>query len=147
MATLNVPNVDKTPMMAHVYGNMAVKHVSYAVQIGAAVADVINFLRIPANVKILDFYETHDGGNTAATTANFGLAAVTGGPTTYVSATYFLSAADLNAAGRNRWGNTAVYPITTDGEYYLQAVLAGANTATAIMKVDIVLSYQFIGNL
>ena len=147
MATLSVSGVDKTPMMAHVYGNKSVKRASYTIAIGAAVADVINFIRIPANVEILDLYETHDGANTAATTANFGLAAVTGGPTTYVDADYFLAAADLNAAGRNRWGNTAVYPIITDGEYYLQAVLAAAATTGAVMRVDVVLDYQFIGNL
>lgn len=146
MASLSVTGVDKAPMMAHVYGNCAVKRASYTLLIGAAIADTVDFIRIPADVEILDFYETHDGANTAATTANFGLAAVSGGPTTYVDADYFLAAADLNAAGRNRWGNTAVYPIVTDGEYYLRAVLAGANVAGANMRVDVVLTYQYRGN-
>lgn len=147
MAALSVSNVDKTPMMAHVYGNLSVKYAAYSVAVGAAVADTIDFIRVPANIRILDFYETHDGQNTAATTANFGLAAVTGGPTTYVDADYFLAAADLNAAGRNRWGNTAVYPIVTDGEYYVRAVLAGANTTGAAMVVGVKLEYEFVGNL
>lgn len=147
MATLNAANVDKDPNMAHVYGNLAYKYVEYTLLIGAAIADLVNFIRLPANVRIVDFYETHDGANTAATTANFGLAAVAGGPTTYVDNDYFLAAADLNAAGRNRWGNTAVYPIVTDGEYYVQAVLAGANVAGANMKVGVYVAYEFRGNL
>ena len=147
MTALKVTGVDKTPMMAHVYGNLSVKYAEYSIAIGAAVADTIDFIRIPANVRILDFYETHNGGNTAATTANFGLAAVTGGPTTQVDADYFLAAADLNAAGRNRWGNTAVYPIVTDGEYYLRAVLAAADTTGAAMVVGVKLEYEFVGNL
>lgn len=146
MTALKVSDVDKSPMMAHVYGNLSVKYVEYTIAIGAVIADTIDFIRIPKDVRILDFYETHDGANSAATTANFGLAAVTGGPTTYVDADYFLAAADLNAAGRNRWGNTAVYPIVTDGEYYLRAVLAGANTATAVMKVGVKLEYEYVGS-
>lgn len=146
MTALSVSNVDKTPMMAHVYGNTSHKYVEYTMLIGAAVADTIDFIRVPAYIRIVDFYETHDGANTAATTANFGLAAVTGGPTTYVDADYFLAAADLNAAGRNRWGNTAVYPIVTDGEYYVRAVLAGANAAGANMKIGVYLKYEYVGN-
>jgi hypothetical protein len=146
MAALKVSNVDKETMMAHVYGQTAHKYVEYTLLIGAAVADTIDFIRIPANVRIVDFYETHDGANTAATTANFGLAAVAGGPTAQVDADYFLAAADLNAAGRNRWGNTAVYPILTGGEYYVRAVLAGANAAGANMVIGVYLQYEFIGN-
>lgn len=146
MTALKVTDVDKSPMMAHVYGNLSHKYVEYIIAIGAVVADTIDFIRVPKDIRIIDFYETHDGANSAATTANFGLAAVTGGPTTYVDADYFLAAADLNAAGRNRWGNTAVYPIVTDGEYYVRAVLAGANTATATMKVGVCLYYEYVGS-
>jgi hypothetical protein len=147
MTALKVTNVDKTPMMAHVYGNSSHKYVEYTLLIGAVATDTIDFIRVPANVRIVDFYETHDGQNSAATTANFGLAAVTGGPTTYVDADYFLASADLNAAGRNRWGNTAVYPIVTDGEYYVRAVLAGSTVATANMVIGVYLAYEFVGNL
>ncbi len=146
MATLKVTNVDKTPMMAAVYGNASFKYAEYNLLIGAAIADVINFVRLPRDIRIVDFYETHDGANTAATTANFGLAAVSGGPTTYVNATYFLAAADLNAGGRNRWGNVASYPVILDGEYYIQAVLAGANAAGANMKIGVMVVYEYIGN-
>jgi len=31
MAALTVTGVDKTPMMAHVYGNLAVKRASYTI--------------------------------------------------------------------------------------------------------------------
>lgn len=146
MTALSVVGVDKLPIMAHVYGNLAHSKRKYSLLAGAAIADTIDFIRIPANVEIVDFFETHDGAITSATTANFGLAAVTGGPTTYVDADYFLAAADLNAAGRNRWGNTAVYSIITDGDYYLRAVLAGA-TVAGTMSIEVNLFYRFIGNL
>jgi hypothetical protein len=146
MATLNVPNVNKTPMMAAVYGNASFKYVEYTLLVGAAIADVINFIRLPRDIRIVDFYETHDGAITSATTANFGLAAVPGGTTTLVNATYFLAAADLNAAGRNRWGNLASYPVLTDGEYYIQAVLAGATVAGSNMKIGVYVQYEYVGN-
>lgn len=147
MAQINALTLNKKPFMQAAYGNLSVAYAKVTLPIGAAIADTCDIMRIPKNVLILDFYESHDGGNSAATTANFGLAQVPGGPTTYVDADYFLAAADLNAAGRNRWGNLAVGPIVTDGEYFLRAVLAGANTATAAMDVHVVLHYEFLGNL
>lgn len=147
MTALKVTDVDKQKMMAHVYGNLSCKYVSYSMATGVTSSETIDFIRIPANVRILDFYETHDGQNTAATTADFGLAAVTGGPTTYADADYFLAAADLNAAGRNRWGNTAVYPIVTDGEYYLRADIGGTTSAGAAMVIGVYLAYEYVGNL
>jgi hypothetical protein len=148
MPTLNAPGLDKDPSMAHVYGNVAAKRKRVTVPIGQAVGDLINFMRLPARSRILDFIETHDGANTAATTATFGLAAVPGGPTTFVDADYFLLAAtDLNAAGRNRWNNLSVYSVLLDGDYYVQAVLAGANTAGAAMDIEVTVLYEFVGNL
>lgn len=144
--TFKVANVDKQPMMAHVYGNLAYALAKYTMPIGQAATDLIDFLRIPANCQIVDFYERHDGSNTAATTGSFGLAAVTGGPTTYVSSTYFTSATDLNAAGFNRWANSAVYSITTDGEYYVQCVIAGTTSAGAAMDIEVCLMYEYVGN-
>lgn len=148
MTALKVTGVDKTPMMAHVYGNLSHKYVEYTMLIGAAAADTIDFLRLPRDVRIVDFYETHDGANTAATTAKFGLAAVTGGPTTYVDDDYFLLAGvDLNAAGINRKNNTAVYPVVLDGEYYVRATLAGTAAAGANMKIGVFVAYEFVGSL
>lgn len=148
MTALKVANLDKTPMMAHVYGNLSQKYAEYTLLIGAAVADTVDFIRLPRDVRVLDFWETHDGANTAATTAKIGLAQVTGGPTTYVDDDYFLLAgADWNAAGLNRKNNTAVYPVVLDGEYYVRATLAGANVAGANMKVGVYVSYEYVGNL
>lgn len=147
MATFHASGYDKKPTMQSQYGNLSVAYARVTMPIGSAAADYADFMIIPKNARLLDFYETHDGGNSAATTGNFGLAAVPGGPTTQVDADYFLAAADLNAAGRNRWGNTAVYPIITDGKYYLRLVLAGVTSATAAMPIDVVLTYEFLGNL
>jgi hypothetical protein len=147
MATFHTSGYDKKPTMQSAYGNLSVAYARATMPIGAAAADYADFMVIPKNARILDFYETHDGGNTAATTGNFGLAQFPGGPTTYVDADYFLAAADLNAAGRNRWGNVAVYPIVTDGKYLLRLVLAGTTSAGAAMPIDVVLLYEFMGNL
>lgn len=147
MATFNVPGVDKNKVMAHTYGNRATAYAKLTLPIGAAAADTCDFIRLPKNVRILDFLEMHDGANSAATTANFGLKGVTGQSVVLDDADYFLAAADLNAAGRNRWGNTAVYPVVLDGEYYVRAVLAGVTTATAAMDIVVIVDYEFIGNL
>lgn len=147
MAQINSLTLGKVPFIRAAFGNVACAYAKVTLPVGSAVADTCDFLRIPKDVQILDFVEMHDGVNTAATTANFGLAAVPGGPTSQVDADYFLVAADLNAAGRNRWGNTSVAPIITDGEYFLRAVLAGANTATAAMDVHVLLYYIYLGNL
>lgn len=147
MATFHSTGYEKRPMMKSQYGNLAVAYARVTMPIGSAAADFADFMIIPKDCRLLDFYETHDGGNSAATTGNFGLAAVTGGKTTYVDADYFLAAADLNAAGRNRWGNTAVYPIVTDDKYLLRLVLAGTTSAGAAMPIDVVLTYEFLGNL
>lgn len=154
MATLNGPGVNpasaqqRDTVHAHVYGNVAYKSRKITLPAsgaGSAVADLINFFVLPLGAKIIDFFESHNGANGAATTANFGLAAITGGPTTFVDADYFLAAADLNAAGRNRWGNTAVYSVTLDGPYVVQAVLAAA-AVTVAMDVEVTVLYEFVGN-
>lgn len=147
MGTYNALDLTKRQCMAHTFGNANVEEFEVLLPTGAAAAQTIDFARLPANIRILDFYEIHDGGNSAATTADFGLAAVPGGPTTFVDQDYFLAAADLNAAGRNRWGNTAVYPVALDGDYFLRAVLGGVTTATAAMKIVCVLTYKVLGNL
>lgn len=147
MAQINALTLGKKHFMAASYGNVAAHYAKISVPVGAAIADTLDFMRIPKNVLILDFVEMHDGGNSAATTANFGLAAVPGGKTTQADADFFLAAADLNAAGRNRWGNAAVAPLITDDEYFLRAVLAGADTATAAMDIHVILYYEFLGNL
>lgn len=147
MGTYNAYDLEKRAHMAHAFGNLCVAQARVTLPIGAAAAETIDFLRLKKNMRIIDFVESHDGSNSAATTANFGLAAVSGGLTTYVDADYFLAAADLNAAGRNRWGNTAVYPITLDDDYYLRAVLAGTTSAGAAMDIDVTVYYVYIGNI
>lgn len=147
MGTYNALDLTKRRVMAHVYGNLCAERFTASLPVGGAAAQTIDFARLPKGIEIVDFYETHDGANTAATTANFGLAAVPGGLTTLVDEDYFLAATDLNAAGRNRWGNTAVYPVILDDDYFLRAVLAGVTSAGAAMRIDVVLTYKFIGNL
>jgi hypothetical protein len=147
MATFNALALSKRPTMQSAYGNLCVAYDKVSMPIGTAAGDTADVLRLPKNARILDFYESHDGGNSAATTANIGLAAVPGGPTTYVDADYFLAAADLNAAGRNRWGNTAVAPILLDGDYFVRIVIAGTTSATAAMDIHVVVLYEFLGNL
>lgn len=147
MATFSVANVDKNPMMAHVYGNLAFKLVKYTMPIGQVAADVINFIRVPANVQIVDFYESNAQVSSSATTINIGLGQVSGGPSTLANATYFNSALALNAANRSRWANTASEPVQTDGEYYVQGVIGGATSATTAVNIWVCLEYQYIGNL
>lgn len=146
MANIDVPGLDKNPSMAHSFGNLSFKRARLTLAVGAAVADVARFMRLPKGARIIDFVETHDGVNTAATTANFGLKAVDGtGALDDVD--YFLAAADLNAAGRNRWGQTNIYSVLLDEDYYVQAVLAGANVAGSAMDVEVTVFYEFTGNL
>jgi hypothetical protein len=145
MVTITVPGLDKDASMAHVYGNVAYKRKRFTLAAASAVADVVNILRLPARTHIIDFFEHHSQTAGAATTANFGLKAVDGAGT-LDDADYFLAAANLNAAGRNRWGNTGVLGVTLDEDYYVQAVLAGANTVTA-MVIEVTVLYEFIGNL
>lgn len=147
MGTYNALDLTKRRVMEHVYGNACIELFEAVLPIGAAAAETIDFARLPKNIQILDFYERHPAGNSAATTANFGLASVPGGSTTLADEDYFLAAAALNAAGRNRWGNTAVGPVILDDDYFLRAVLAGTTSAGAAIKISCVLTYKFIGNL
>lgn len=155
MATLNQNGVNagaqqRDRVMAHVYGNRSSKTSKVLLPTsgpGSAIADLVNFCRLPRGARILDFFERHDGANSAATTAKFGLAAITGGSTTFVDDDYFLLAGvDLNAAGINRWNNTAVYSVVLDDDYLVQATLAGATVAVA-MNVEVTVDYEFVGSL
>lgn len=147
MGDYNALDLTKRRVMTHVFGNTATERFEAVLPVGAAADKTIDFARLPKNIEILDFYEQHPAGNSAATTANFGLAAVPGGATTYADPDYFLAAAALNAAGRNRWGNAAVAPVILDDDYFLRAVLAGVTSAGAAIKITCVLTYKFIGNL
>lgn len=147
MANFHASAVDKKPLIRAAYGNVACAYAKVTMPVGTAAADISNVLRLPKDIRIIDFYESHNGDNSAATTANFGLAAVAGGPTTFVDADYFLAAADLNAAGRNRWGNVTVGPVQLDGDYYLQIVIAGTTSATLPMDIHVHVLYEYLGNL
>lgn len=148
MATTNHPALDKKRNMQHAYGNCAYAHGRVTVPIGAAAADLVNFIRLNAGMKLIDSFASWDGGNSAATTMKLGLAAVPGGKTTFVDDDYFiLAATDINAAGRVRQNNLAVYSIILDDDYYVQATLAGVTTATLAMDIEVFVFYEFIGSL
>jgi hypothetical protein len=154
MANLNADGVSAGPqqrdrVMAHVYGNVANKTKKVRLPItgaGSAVADTVTFMRLPIGARIIDFYERHDGAQNAATTGKIGLAAVTGGKTTYVDDDYFLlNTLDLNAAGFNRWNNLTVYSVTLDDDYLVVLTLAAQAIAVA-MDVEVSVTYEFTGS-
>lgn len=154
MTTYNAPGLvsgiqNRDRVMAHVYGNLAVKRAKVSIPVGAVATDIVNFFVLPADCEIIDFFAVNDGANSAATTMNIGLKYATpAAPSTDQSdADYFLAAYDINAAGRTRWGNTAVYSLTTNAEYFVQGVLAGATVATAAAVVEVTVMYVFNGNL
>lgn len=154
MTTYNAPGLipgrqNRDRVMAHVYGNLSAKRAKVSIPVGAVATDIVNFFVLPADCEIIDFFATNDGANSAATTMNIGLKyAAAAAPTTDQSdADYFLAAYDLNAAGRTRWGNTAVYSLTTNDDYIVQGVVAGVTVATAAAVVEITVFYIYRGNL
>lgn len=149
MPTVNHVALEKSPAMQHAYGNLAYKSAKVTMPIGSAAADLINFMRLRKGMKLIDGFAKWDGGNSAATTMKLGLAAVAGGLTSQVDDDYFiLAATDLNAAnGRQAFNNPAVYQITLDSDYYVQATLAGTTSATLAMDIEVTVFYEFVGNL
>lgn len=138
---------NRSAPMAGVYGNVAYATAKVSIPVGAVATELVNFLVLPRDIRLIDFRAHTDGANSAATTMNLGLKNVTGGATTFNDADYFIAALDINAAGRTGWTNLAVYQVTLDDEYILQGVIAGATVATAAAVVEVTVWYEFKGNL
>lgn len=140
MATQAAKSLGYQVPMAGEYGNLAVAIASITLA-AATNGDLFRFLKLPANVRLLDLQVVNAAGS-ADTTMKFGYEHVDG--SSGDDDAYFAAAKAIATAGRIR-ADAAKPPKLVDREVFITGVLGGANIATET-TITVTAIYEFAGH-
>lgn len=146
MADLNKTDARLHRLQAGSFGNVSTSHVQRNLN-GAVIADVVFFMKLPRGTKVYDsmFFKS---GAAATLNATMKLGLQAAGDGTKGDDDFFNAAKALDgAAALHRKDNAAVPLYLDDDDYYVVGTIAGANVGAVDTLADVVVNYEFAGNL
>jgi hypothetical protein len=143
MANIDAPDLTYKSQHIHTYGNLGVAHVSFTPVPQPNALDVIRFMRLPADVKLLDCMIIFSEGTAATSTLDLGFTHVDGSAGD--NPDYFLDAADTEGTLLHR-GLAMVLGIQSPTkDVYITGTVNTADWDSNPL-VDLWVSYEFKGH-
>lgn len=140
MATQVAKSLGYQVPMAGEYGRLNAEVASITLA-AATNGDLFRFLKLPANVRLIDL-QVINSASSASTTMKFGYEHVDGSEGD--DDDYFAAAKSLASASRIR-ADAANPPKLVDRDIYITGTLGGANINTET-TITVVVSYEFVGH-